>query len=347
MAESIATVRLQTLLPASLKEDTRVKAAAQALDAALQASAKASEACLLLPHLEALPEVVLDLLAWQWHVDFYEPIGLTAQKKCALIQRSIAWHRQKGTSAAVRAVVEAAYGNCELQEWYEYDGEPYHFKVRVTLQEESADKSRWKDVLAAVESAKNARSWLEVMLFYYPDIHMPVEPQLRCETIGLVEARHILWNLGAARSVRRDGEYNRNGLIRYSGIHPDEKYRELQAHQATCEAFANARQPYALAASSAISQSVETNLAIEYRLAAYATQQESARQQAAPQNSVEATGTVLGRQERSYRIVNLRDGSFCRDGSHTRANSSAANSLLKNLCTIKTIRNGMEAFETV
>lgn len=167
------------------------------------------------------------------------------------------------------------------------------------------------------------------------------------ESLQFVDAHHIVWNLGAARSVRRDGEYDRSGLIRYSGIHPDEKYRELQAHQATCEAFANARQLYALAASSAISQSVETNLAFEYRLAAYATQQESARQQAAPQNSVGATGTVLGRQERSYRIVNLRDGSFCRDGSHTRTNSSAADSLLKNLCTIKTIRNGMEAFETV
>lgn len=347
MAESIETIRLQALLPASVREDEKVKAAARALDGPLQFTAAAVQNCLLLPRLEELPEAVLDLLAWQWHVDFYEPLGLTADRKRALIRQSIAWHRQKGTPAAVRAVVEAAYGNCALFEWYEYGGEPYHFKVCVTLQEESVDKSRWKDVLVAVESAKNARSWLEAMLFYYPDIRMPVDVRQRGEITAFVEARHIVWNLGAARSVRRDGEYDRSGLIRYSGIHPDEKYRELQAHQATCGAFSNAHQVYAVGENSAITQNVETGWIFDHRLSGYTAQEESARQQAAPSSSVEATGTVLCRQERSYRIVNLRDGSFCRDGSHSRSDRFLADSLLKNLCTIKTIRNGMEAFESV
>lgn len=347
MAETIENVRLQALLPASVREDEKVKAAARALDGPLQFSAAAVRACLLLPRLEELPEAVLDLLAWQWHVDFYEPIGLTAERKRALIRQSIAWHRRKGTPAAVREVVEAAYGNCELSEWYEYGGEPYHFKVRVTLQEESAKQGRWKNVLAAVESAKNARSWLEAMLFYYPEIHLPVVIRQRDEATALVQARHILWNQGAAHFVVRDGEYDRNGVLRYGGIHPDEKYRELQAHRATCEAASFARQPYAVKASSASCQRVKTGLAFEHRLAGYATAKESARQQVALRNRIAAGGSILGRQDRSYRIANLRDGSFCRDGSHTRQGAYAPDRLFENLCTVKMIRNGMEAFETV
>lgn len=56
-----------------------------------------------------------------------------------MVKTSIAVHRKKGTPWAVETAVTAALGNVEttVTEWYDYEGgQPYHFKVLVTLFEQ-------------------------------------------------------------------------------------------------------------------------------------------------------------------------------------------------------------------
>lgn len=232
MDENIYTTGLLSILPANLRQCEEIQAAAQAVDAECrQIAEKEIRQCLLLPRLDELPPQILDLLAWQWHVDFYDGT-FSPERKRNLIRRSIAWHRIKGTPAAVEEVVKAAYGNCVLTEWFEYGGEPYFFKVAVTLEEESTDKSRWKNVIAAISSAKNTRSWLEDILFYYPPIYLPVRIKHISGVMQTIETLHNAWNLGGARAARWDGEFNLGGVIRLEGIVPGEGYKERQSHRA-------------------------------------------------------------------------------------------------------------------
>ena len=51
-------------------------------------------------------------------------------------------------------------------EWYEYGGKPYHFKVRM-VQESIPDEAVMAEMVKAINSAKNIRSWLDSMTFYY------------------------------------------------------------------------------------------------------------------------------------------------------------------------------------
>ena len=95
MIKELQSLSLLDILPANLLEDKKVAAAAQALDAELQAVTKATVETMHLPRLDVLPEAVVDLLAWQWHVDFYEPIGMDIETKRKLVKESIAWHRIK------------------------------------------------------------------------------------------------------------------------------------------------------------------------------------------------------------------------------------------------------------
>lgn len=63
---------------------------------------------------------LVDILAWQFHVDFYDNTrDLEFRKK--LVQMSIAWHRTKGTVALVEEVIDTYFpGVGTLQEWFEY-----------------------------------------------------------------------------------------------------------------------------------------------------------------------------------------------------------------------------------
>lgn len=172
----IKTVRLCDLLPVNIRADPDVEAAAQAIDRELQSVTADVKEALLLPRLDELPESVLDLLAWQWHVDFYEPIGLSLDKKRALIRQSIAWHRYKGTPAAVEEIVRALTG-CEatVREWFEYNGDPYMFKVHIITPEGPTDELK-DELIKAVYAVKNTRSHLEGMVFLKEPI--PRDPLL-------------------------------------------------------------------------------------------------------------------------------------------------------------------------
>lgn len=89
-----------------------------------------------------------------------------SQKKRELVRKAIARHRYKGTPAAVEEVCSAAFDTAEVVEWYEYGGEPYHFRVRM-VQESIPDETAMAEMVKAVNSAKNTRSWLDSLVFCY------------------------------------------------------------------------------------------------------------------------------------------------------------------------------------
>ena len=163
MAKELDGVSLLDILPPNILEDEQINAAARAIDAELQKAPAAVQECLFLPHLDSLPESVLDLLAWQWHVDFYEPTELEKSVKCELIRKSIAWHRKKGTPAAVEEVVSAAFEKSWVKEWFEYGGNPFYFKV--ITEDVTTDKDEIERMKRAINAAKNVRSWLEGIEF--------------------------------------------------------------------------------------------------------------------------------------------------------------------------------------
>lgn len=161
MLRNIQTISLLDILPDSILADEKIKAIAVALDTELQKVTDETQQVLHLPRLDVLPEKVIDLLAWQFHVDFYEPIGMDIKTKRKLVKESIAWHRIKGTPAAVEMMLSSTFGrSAKVSEWYEYDGEPYHFKVSVKTKKFPTMESLGL-AKQGVLAAKNTRSVLD------------------------------------------------------------------------------------------------------------------------------------------------------------------------------------------
>ncbi len=152
---------LGEILPASIAEDRQVQAGAAALSPELQSVSLATREAYILSRIDELPEVVVDLLAWQFHVDFYEPLSLSVEAKRRLVKNSIPWHRKKGTPWAVRRLLGDLGFDSEIREWFEYEGTPYTAKLKVWVGEEFDLSSETRDLaVRAFNVAKSYRTGL-------------------------------------------------------------------------------------------------------------------------------------------------------------------------------------------
>src|SRR5690554_1045404 len=105
---NISDISLLDLIPPNLKSDPQVQAAATALDAELKAVTEAVKGIILYSRIDELPEEIIDHLAWQFHVDYYNP-NLPLDVKRTLVKNSLAWHRSKGTPATVEELITAVF----------------------------------------------------------------------------------------------------------------------------------------------------------------------------------------------------------------------------------------------
>jgi phage tail P2-like protein len=158
MSKTIYNVKWFDVIPPSIASDPQVKAISAAISPQLQAVSNEIQECILLPRLNELSEKVVDLLAWQYHVDFYDA-NLSIEQKRNLVRTSIDAHRHKGTPYAVELVVKAILEDAIVQEWFEYGGEPYFFRVIKINGQITADM--YPRLKKAINTVKNTRSWLE------------------------------------------------------------------------------------------------------------------------------------------------------------------------------------------
>ena len=98
--------KLVDIIPSSIQRAPSIDATARSIDFEFDGVRGEIPKSIHYPRLNELPSAVLDLLAWQFHVDFYDQ-SLDVDTKRRLLLQSIAWHRIKGTPAAVEAMVNA------------------------------------------------------------------------------------------------------------------------------------------------------------------------------------------------------------------------------------------------
>ena len=121
MSSSLRTAKLVDSCTVSIGYDTQVKAASTAFDKQMyEIVDETPEVCFIPRIMELLDPVLVDILAWQFHVDFYEPSRDLEFRK-QLVQDSIVWHKTKGTVALVQWVLDTYWpGGATIEEWFEY-----------------------------------------------------------------------------------------------------------------------------------------------------------------------------------------------------------------------------------
>ena len=119
---------------------------------------------LIYPRIDKIEDKkLLDLLAWQFHIEGYEQ-AQTIQEKRNLIKNAIELHRYKGTPYAIKKVFQALGLDANLQEWFDYNGDPYKFKVFVKTIIQ--DEDTYRSFIELINEYKNVRSWFDAIGFH-------------------------------------------------------------------------------------------------------------------------------------------------------------------------------------
>lgn len=100
----------------------------------------------------------LTALGWEWSVNEWQS-AWADQRKRDVVDASPEVHRHLGTAGAVRSSIAALGYAVTMQEWFEYAGEPYTFRILVDLDQQSLDRAAYLMLQRTALDAKNVRSF--------------------------------------------------------------------------------------------------------------------------------------------------------------------------------------------
>lgn len=149
------------ILPSSLSNDETISALSVAIGTELKAITQSINDILFYPNIENLSEELVDLLAEQFQVKFYDIFGLDLDKKRLLVKNSIMYNKRKGTKGVLQDMLKTLYdGVVEVEEWFDYGGSPFYFKIKIRMSK-SIKEQDYKNLISIINSLKNVRSHLE------------------------------------------------------------------------------------------------------------------------------------------------------------------------------------------
>ena len=114
--------------------------------------------------IDELPEDVINLLAHQFHVDFYD-LAATLDMKRKAVKDSLVWHMHKGTEWAILKALGMIGIEGEFLHWKDTGDEPYSFRIKAKITGDYY-RTQGKDkiiasIRRAVMESKAARSYFK------------------------------------------------------------------------------------------------------------------------------------------------------------------------------------------
>lgn len=150
-------------VPKFLLRDRNGRALAKAIEAGLNAmNAVVAEGVGCITDPAAMPEWRLDEMAWETGC-FYDYNATVAEKR-RMIASSYQTYRTIGTPEMLRLALESIYSACTIREWPDYDGDPYHFRVELELEDAATEEDALR-AMDIADSYKPLRAVMDTMIF--------------------------------------------------------------------------------------------------------------------------------------------------------------------------------------
>lgn len=161
---SLSPQNLMTTLPQVLQNDPDLSALAFSIANILAKRREEICSVAIYSRIDELPEDLLDILAYDFKVDWWDS-NYSLEQKRQTLKDSFYVHRHLGTKHAVETAISAICPNTTVQEWFEYGGEPYSFRLRIDATDMSIDSESHKRVLWLVDYYKNLRSRMDDVVY--------------------------------------------------------------------------------------------------------------------------------------------------------------------------------------
>lgn len=132
MIKSLKDARIVDGLPRILAKQPWVRALSDAMGVVHEMTMAFADASQIYTDIDHAAESVLDALAANWKIDWYDT-GYSIDQKRRIVKTALTVRRTMGTVAAVKAQADAIYPGTTLEEWFEWGGEPGTFRLHVDV----------------------------------------------------------------------------------------------------------------------------------------------------------------------------------------------------------------------
>ena len=151
------TYDIYQLFPKFILRDRNGYAVAKALEAGINYFLKkCQEGIDTLQNVDKMPEWRLDEMAWEYNIPYDFNAGITQKREW--VRKAIPMYRILGTKEAIKQYLEGYFGEIEVEENWQYSGDPFHFRVTVGG-EWTPETEAW--ATEAVNRVKSLRSVLD------------------------------------------------------------------------------------------------------------------------------------------------------------------------------------------
>lgn len=146
------------LLPQFMQNDSAVRGLAAGVNAVVREAVPSILDLSRWDRIDHLPESILDEMAWEMNLLWYDK-GAPLEAKRQVVRDGYKVWATLGTKSAVESVIQAYFGDGNIEEWWQYGGEPGHF--RVLSGNPSINNERLNEFLALLEKVKRASAKLD------------------------------------------------------------------------------------------------------------------------------------------------------------------------------------------
>lgn len=166
MIKSLRQARITDGLPRVVAGQEWVIALSEALGIVLGRTLDYTDESQIYTRLDTAPEAVLDILAVNWKIDWYDT-SFTLEQKRRIVKSALTVRRLMGTAAAVKLQVDTIYPGATVEEWFQYDGNAGCFRVLLDLPENGITAEEYRRLKNGILTTKNERSHLDVIDIRY------------------------------------------------------------------------------------------------------------------------------------------------------------------------------------
>lgn len=160
--------------PPALKKDEKMVALGRLIANELHQTVEQTKKNIIYANINELSETWLDVLAYDLHVDWYD-YDYPIEAKRAIIRDSVRVHQKLGTKAAVEMALGGIHPKSEIEEWFDYGGKPYRFRI-VLDTTESRVAADYDEIIKTVDIYKRLTAHLDG-LYYQGSITVVVMPK--------------------------------------------------------------------------------------------------------------------------------------------------------------------------
>lgn len=155
----LTAANMMRTLPEMLERDEGMNLLAQMVSGAVAGLVDSTRLVQIYARIGELEEQVLDILAADLRADWYD-YNYSLETKRAMIRDSFFVHRHLGTKGSINKALSDIFPNSTVLEWFEYGGQPYHFRVVLDVTD-AREPAQLGLIKKAIEYYKSFRSHLE------------------------------------------------------------------------------------------------------------------------------------------------------------------------------------------